>query len=172
MSDSALKNPTDLKSLIETSKDSAFNKRGVLCLSKVPDNILMWSHYASDHKGFVLGFDLEEDLEFFVSTLNVRYDANYPSISYLKHPEKIVDSCVRTKHIGWSYEEEVRIVKPNAGPYNFNKKALSKVIFGCRMSDKDKSLITDLLKKHSYIHTQCYQAKTSTSQYKIEISEI
>jgi tetratricopeptide (TPR) repeat protein len=30
---------------------------GLLCLSEVPDNLLMWAHYAGDHAGIVIGFD-------------------------------------------------------------------------------------------------------------------
>ena len=33
------------------------NNIGIFSLSKVPDNILMWSHYADSHKGIVLEFD-------------------------------------------------------------------------------------------------------------------
>jgi tetratricopeptide (TPR) repeat protein len=30
---------------------------GIMCLSEKPDDLLMWAHYAQDHKGFVVGFD-------------------------------------------------------------------------------------------------------------------
>ncbi len=29
---------------------------GICTLSDIPDNILMWSHYAEFHRGFVVGF--------------------------------------------------------------------------------------------------------------------
>lgn len=35
-----------------------FNEKvGVLCLSELKDSLLMWGHYAENHKGFVIGFD-------------------------------------------------------------------------------------------------------------------
>ena len=30
---------------------------GVLCLSACDNSILMWSHYADEHKGFCIGFN-------------------------------------------------------------------------------------------------------------------
>ncbi|EIK0848312.1 DUF2971 domain-containing protein [Vibrio parahaemolyticus] len=36
--------------------------QGYLSLSKTNKNILMWSHYAQNHEGFVLGFDSEQNL--------------------------------------------------------------------------------------------------------------
>lgn len=35
---------------------SLIQRCGVLCLSSLKDNIVMWSHYADHHKGIVLGF--------------------------------------------------------------------------------------------------------------------
>ena len=31
----------------------------VFCLSELDDSVLMWSHYADQHQGVVLGFDTE-----------------------------------------------------------------------------------------------------------------
>src|SRR5271154_115746 len=42
------------QSRIRLITDSTF---GILSLSKTPDNVLMWSHYAKSHCGFVIEFD-------------------------------------------------------------------------------------------------------------------
>lgn len=34
---------------------------GVLCLCEDPDDLLMWAHYANEHKGFVVEFDTAAD---------------------------------------------------------------------------------------------------------------
>lgn len=44
--------PSDLISYIEINK----NKIGVISLTEAKDNLLMWSHYANEHKGAVIGF--------------------------------------------------------------------------------------------------------------------
>src|SRR3990172_9979437 len=33
----------------------------ILSLSRIPDNVLMWSHYADSHRGFLIGFDSDHD---------------------------------------------------------------------------------------------------------------
>lgn len=49
-------------------KDTDYNKfhiakRGITCFSRDNDNILMWSHYANNHSGVCLGFDIDESDE-------------------------------------------------------------------------------------------------------------
>ena len=36
---------------------ATFEEAAILCMSEDWDTILMWSHYADSHKGFVLGLD-------------------------------------------------------------------------------------------------------------------
>ena len=33
---------------------------GIICFSEIPDSLLMWSHYATNHQGFVFGFETEK----------------------------------------------------------------------------------------------------------------
>lgn len=166
-------NPSGLETIIEGAKSSAFNRRGVLCLSKVPDNILMWSHYSNGHQGYVLGFDLEQDLDFFLTPLNVQYQSNYPAIQYLtKGSGEIVNSCMKTKHAGWFYEEEVRIVKLGSGLRNFKKDALVEIIFGCKISPTNMQLLKDLLQNYGYNKTVCYQATISSTGYKLNLVRV
>lgn len=57
---------------------------GMLCLTEKEDNLLMWSHYAQNHEGFVIGFDT--DHEFFSKTENgtglwkVKYSFQRPAL--------------------------------------------------------------------------------------------
>src|SRR5664280_402943 len=39
-------------------KDKASEFVGVLCLSQLPDDIRMWSHYAQNHTGITIGLDV------------------------------------------------------------------------------------------------------------------
>ena len=41
--------------------NSILSNIGICCLSKVPDSILMWSHYANHHKGIVVEFNTYQD---------------------------------------------------------------------------------------------------------------
>jgi hypothetical protein len=47
----------NIRNLLEDDKSQDYFK--VFCLSKKFDNILMWSHYADDHKGICIGFQVK-----------------------------------------------------------------------------------------------------------------
>ena len=108
----------------------------VSCFSKRNDSILMWSHYANNHKGVCLEFERPIDNEF----KNVVYTNNRPKInyydciaSYLAHDIlkkeidvdnfKYTDDLLKpfyTKSLDWEYEQEVRCVfsKTNIQKYS------------------------------------------------------
>lgn len=106
----------------------------ILSLTRASNNPLMWSHYCDKHKGFVIGFNVNQDL--FISERvnlipvqygNVIYTATKPIHEFLTKPFKNIDignelsfrfdmlerlqRIYLYKPICWSYEEEVRIVK-------------------------------------------------------------
>lgn len=60
----------------------------VLSLTKTPLNPLMWAHYGEDHKGFVVGYDVEDD--FFQSEEYNLITANKGSVIYTSNKGEIV----------------------------------------------------------------------------------
>ncbi|MFM0142465.1 DUF2971 domain-containing protein [Paraburkholderia sp. RL18-085-BIA-A] len=83
---------------------------GILCLSRCPNSILMWSHYADQYQGAVISFDA--DHEFFAGQIPVDYIEERPKKhidSYKSEPMPLAELCA--KPIEWKYEQEVRIVR-------------------------------------------------------------
>lgn len=83
---------------------------GILCLSKSANSILMWSHYADQYKGAVIGFDAGH--EFFTGQIEVEYLEERPKKDvtiYGSGPIPIAELCA--KSIDWAYEQEVRVVR-------------------------------------------------------------
>jgi hypothetical protein len=88
---------------------------GVLSLSEVPDNLLMWSHYADQHKGIVIEFDSghqtfsckRKETDEFYHCRKVVYSNVRPTI--LSNHGAV--SVLLTKAVDWSYEKEWRIMK-------------------------------------------------------------
>lgn len=83
---------------------------GVLCLSKSPNSILMWSHYADQYQGAVISFDA--DHEFFDDPIGVEYVTERPRIpleTYTSGPIPLAELC--NKSTEWHYEQEVRIAR-------------------------------------------------------------
>ncbi|NWE14661.1 DUF2971 domain-containing protein [Pseudomonas yamanorum] len=64
-------------------------KVGICSLSKVNDEILMWSHYADNHKGFCIGFDdLHKNTKPHTKPLPINYKTNFTD---LDDPELIIN---------------------------------------------------------------------------------
>lgn len=104
------------------------SKRGITCFSRKNDNILMWAHYANNHQGVCLGFDIDENDEhlenFFDESKNYKIFPNgkacriFP-MNYVSSEERpLIDMRDEMKSWArvltfksdlWKYEEEVRI---------------------------------------------------------------
>src|SRR5690606_23599589 len=78
----ARSNPKIITNEIDSSTNRVMNSKGIFSLSKTNDNILMWSHYAKNHTGIVIEFDVLEDIDFFTTPLNVSYQKSYQPLDY------------------------------------------------------------------------------------------
>jgi hypothetical protein len=134
----------------------------VLCLSAVRDNILMWSHYADEHRGAILEFQPKIELATeMLGALEVEYSKEVPVAVTLEQfllyitgqgpkphsPNALVKSAF-TKSSDWSYENEWRILNKqrdeDQGSFSyraFHPQELAAIYFGCRMSDSYKDNI-------------------------------
>lgn len=85
---------------------------GILCLSRVSDSLLMWSHYADQYAGAVVEFDGSH--EFFDGQIDVEYRPLRPMRdvgAYISPPEPIPVAELCAKSEQWKYEQEVRIIR-------------------------------------------------------------
>ncbi len=141
-------------------------KLGVLCLSEVPDNILMWSHYADGHKGFCLQFENSD-----IRAQKVKYTESYPEINYLLTPEEDqIKFTLFTKSNHWYYEKEWRIIEYQHGPgiCTFPKEKITGVIFGSEMPPEIKELITQWIADRES-HIEVYEARKKNRTYGLDI---
>ncbi|MDP2301658.1 MAG: DUF2971 domain-containing protein [Ignavibacteria bacterium] len=158
--------------LVNDAVRKVLEKRGIVCFSKVNDNILLWSHYSDYHKGCVLKFDVLKNPEFFVFPLNVKYQADYPDYNHLVDSPDPVTPLIRTKSCDWKYEDEVRIVKNFTGPHTFKKEALVEIIFGWRTPETEIVRIQKLAADNGYNHIVFKQARLKKRQFGLEIFTI
>ncbi len=85
---------------------------GILCLSRVNDSLLMWSHYADQYAGAVVEFD--DGHEFFSGQVDVEYRPLRPMrdvSAYVSPPEPIPIAELCAKSEQWKYEQEVRVIR-------------------------------------------------------------
>ncbi|MBN1253593.1 MAG: DUF2971 domain-containing protein [Bacteroidales bacterium] len=96
----------------EETKTNFAQKHGIICFSKIWYDPVMWSHYADNHKGIVLGFKINDD--------------KFQEVIYPKNDQRArlliknkwdtgTDKTPRgnalvlwSKYKSWQYEQEVR----------------------------------------------------------------
>jgi hypothetical protein len=84
----------------ETARDY-----GLLCFSEEWNNILLWSHYADQHRGVCLGFDVSGSSDSFG---HVEYTPN--RMPFPKTLDQFfMWDLLRTKFKRWEYEKEWRV---------------------------------------------------------------
>jgi hypothetical protein len=148
---------------------------GVLCLTPHPDNMLMWSHYASHHRGICIGYDVEKlqalqtwiyfdkrgklrQDHFNMLPINVRYE-DHPDFNFFQSGlVKLSQEMLEIKAPVWEYEQEIRVI---LGARNFStdlrdsdrvirlqRNTISEVILGIAMPKAARDDIIATMKSH------------------------
>jgi Protein of unknown function (DUF2971) len=147
---------------------------GIFCMSRVPDSVLMWTHYANSHRGYCLQFCATPGSGIFGSALPVIYSDSYPEVRFFAaDDEEQVERMLLTKYLGWSYEQEWRVIDHENGPgaQKFTPELLTAVIFGVRMSDEDKEKIRDWLGPSANL-VRFYQAVSRSDRFGIGVDNL
>ena len=110
---------------------------GILSLSKINNDVLMWSHYADNHKGFCIGFNLSKFMDYniengIIGMSDVQYCSNNPFsnffINFAKVEElptwdefwlELFSIGLLAKSKSWRHEEEVRAICKMPGTIKF-----------------------------------------------------
>jgi hypothetical protein len=164
-----------LSDFVPTLKNSQQVHRqsiGVTCFATNVRNLLMWSHYAGQHRGICLVFDTSLDFHTLAHAVRVDYLVDYPLINWIDGFEEQIMPMLLRKHPCWSYEGERRIILPEqAGKYlPFRPQALSSVILGACATDRTAGLIGELLRKRADAGMPAvatYRAALHARQYRL-----
>lgn len=137
---------------------SEINKFGIVCYSELNNNILMWSHYADNHKGICLGFEFNDTNS--SGVYPVKYSDDYPNLEFT--PEKIwsldgMSKIMFQKSDCWAYEKEWRTIVVEGNVLHEYKGTLKEVIFGCRTNKEDRNLIMEILKENKIEFHEAFQ---------------
>ena len=165
---------------------------GILSLSETPDNLLMWSHYAEEHTGFVLMFDSSHDffkgetpLPGFAKPEPVQYKSERPctTVEEVIIKKATVSTIFLTKGSDWQYEKEWRYLKflddsdtPNTSRvklFRLPSECIRGVILGCcRAKELEDKVVALRRDDPEFGHLQILQAGASTTRYELRIKEI
>ncbi|MGB7651611.1 MAG: DUF2971 domain-containing protein [Gallionella sp.] len=142
-----------------------FSEHGIFCVSKSEivgneSETLMWSHYADQHKGVRLKYDLIptscQEFSGVTAHTDVFYDSDSQLIEFLLESDKCgyefySEFCNRyltVKHPAWKYEQEYRFFRPHFGSVRIPPACLLEVCFGLNTSPADIRLITEYASKY------------------------
>jgi len=160
----------------------------VFCVSEDRDNLLMWAHYAKDHRGAV--FELwslpEEDNPLSVAVPVQYVDRPVPFYTKDQWVDDMVSvrkldfrslyrqyACTKSSH--WAYEKEWRVWYPfsKTDTYDFSpirRSELRAVFLGCQSALSLQQTVRDLLNK-KYPEARLYLARKAESQYELEYAD-
>lgn len=154
-----------LKQALATIKSTI----GIACFSETDDSLLMWSHYAKNHTGICVEYDLIDIVDKLKFTpVPVLYSEDRVVINSI-NPESLNDdvfvsfiNCVVTKSIDWCYENEWRIIRDQNA-------------CGDRWDSTQNGALLDMIRPHSLI-LGCManndleeQAKTYCKDFKVNL---
>ncbi len=131
---------------------------GLLCFSFKWSNPVLWAHYADNHNGICLDFDLPDDVADKVRYVKKRErlpsDRNEDEETALQWAKKLLF----TKFHGWEYEAECRVFvgldtkeEDEDGNYfkNFEEKmVLREVVLGCEYQLDPTGVLESLLEPY------------------------
>jgi len=147
--------------IIEMYKQSQLDKiarSAICCFTKDFKNTIMWSHYANNHKGVCLNFDLSVSNPFFDDLVgqfgqgSVNYN-DYTTVNYFKSKQKALEKLFYTKSKDWEYEAEYRFFTlQEHGLYRFKTEFLKGVIFGIRVPLREIDRFKRVCEKQGFSH--------------------
>jgi len=103
-----LRNPRS-QNVLNEFKQSLTTKYGLICFSRKYDNPVLWAHYADNHRGIALQFEIPRKNLFSVRYLRKRFQINYPT------SRKQLQKLLSSKYMHWRYEKESRFFVPLNG---------------------------------------------------------
>ncbi|MGR3971371.1 DUF2971 domain-containing protein [Shewanella sp. 1180_01] len=93
-----------VRKTVNFEKSQISKRYGLLCFSEDKYNPVQWAHYADNHKGVCLGFDIPEK-----KLKKVKYVAERLARETLDQPD-CNEKLLTTKFNHWSYEQERRLI--------------------------------------------------------------
>ena len=154
---------------------------GIVCLSESDESLLMWAHYANNHHGICVEYDLMEinkQLKF--TPVPIIYSNDRVCFNVLNPDTAGNDSValflrsITSKSEEWSYEREWRIIRDEAAcgdRWDSNKKGAlldmirpSSITLGCATEEEFEKLVREYCEENKI---PLYKMQKDKRQYKL-----
>lgn len=155
-------------------------KLSILSLTENPSSILMWSHYADNHKGFCIQYNFSErpevnDLRRYCFPVLYRRKL-VDATKYLEKPTEtnplFGQFMSMIKSDQWEYEKEWRIIYAFGGSqtkFEHKMPKPSTVILGSHVSNKDRMTMEDYCNKNGI---KLKRAELSHKEFRMNIIDV
>lgn len=168
----------------------AQKKTPITCFNAHPLSILMWSHYAQNHSGFMLEFKIPKDYSSKLMLLPIEYsnelpeiDLDFEKIQRISESDDInfdfVKKLLLHKAKCWSYEKEYRafgendLSKNNPLLIKFDPHLLSSVVIGTKFKETGKfDLLTQKLSdfnNRNNLNVGLYETRLYEDRYELTV---
>jgi hypothetical protein len=124
-------------------------RAGVLSLSSINDDILMWAHYANCHRGLCIEYSRATDNILGREAKVVRYHQTRPSVTpddLNRNLQAGLETLLLVKSEHWQYEMEWRVIHHKGGEAHPLDAPVVSIIFGMKMPEADRVAIAECLK--------------------------
>ncbi len=164
------------RQLYHNIRREVLKRYGLLCFSRRWSEPLLWGHYANNHKGIAIGFEVPKE-----EIKEVGYKSNPKRIKFelkndIKHNEKLFLDLAKIKYEKWSYEEEYRMTvrlkyceKVNDNYFiKFNDGLkVDEIVLGCKFDKEKRKEIINLARKLNIDENKIIHTRQSWAEYKI-----
>lgn len=174
----------DFEKLGKSKKDKSLEKTirerfpniGICCFSRIHDSILMWSHYANNHKGFCIEF-YSNKRPIGINPLDVNYTESFVKANFYNEQQKALFHMVFTKAKQWEYEQELRSIVThfkdnNSRKVPFLKEDVKAVFLGVNCDDNFLNEILSIVKEVYNNAITVYRGSLSPHSFEIQWQEI
>ena len=172
--DNLISNLMSAKALedIRKSLQEEVDKAGIVCFSRVRDDILMWAHYADKHKGICFEFDGSDNCLFFGEAQPVEYE-DYTQIPLDEDNVRQMTRVILTKSRHWLYKKEYRIFRhgKTGSKLDYPVELLTGIIFGCMMPDNIREKVKQWAEEGN-CRVSFFEARPKMAEFGLDIIRI
>ncbi|MBX9917460.1 MAG: DUF2971 domain-containing protein [Nitrosomonas sp.] len=102
---------SDTQTKLETFKNQANERYGVICFSEQYQDPVLWSHYTDNHRGVALVFEIPDDMAMPIDYQPERFKLEInAAIQRGSFTESDLTQLISTKFSSWGYEKEIRMM--------------------------------------------------------------
>jgi hypothetical protein len=158
--------------LMRQNVRSTFDKLGICCFADSVAQVLMWSHYADNHKGVCLRFDAWHPWFQEGAPRQVLYRDERPALNVLVSKELGFGDALATKAKFWEYEREWRFIQTGGRrACAFPPEALEAIYLGCKASTATERTVFEWIEQRGR-PLEVFRARVARDTFALEFEKI